>query len=43
LRLRQGVAPEVLDALAEAQARHDWDQATADKVRLQTEQGRRHR
>ena len=39
LRLReQGVAPEVLDALAEAQARHDLDQATADKVRQQTEQ-----
>lgn len=39
LRLReQGVAPEVLDALAEAQARHDRDQATADKVRQQTEQ-----
>ena len=39
LRLReQGVAPEVLDALAEAQARRDRDQATADKVRQQTEQ-----
>lgn len=34
LRLQaQGVAPEVLDALAEAQARWAQDEATADKVR----------
>lgn len=39
LRLKaQGVAPEVLDALADAEARYARDQATADKVRQQTEQ-----
>ncbi len=39
LRLRdQGVAPEVLDALAEAQARHDRDQAAADKARQMADQ-----
>jgi hypothetical protein len=39
IRLReQGVAPEVLDALAEAQERWARDQATAEKVRRDTEQ-----
>lgn len=39
VRLReQGVAPEVLDALAAAQERWARDQATADKVRRDTEQ-----
>lgn len=39
IRLReQGVAPEVLDALTAAQERWARDQATADKVRRDTEQ-----
>lgn len=39
IRLReQGVAPEVLDAITAAQERWARDQATADKVRRDTEQ-----
>lgn len=39
IRLReQGVAPEVLDALVDAQERWARDQATAEKVRRDTEQ-----
>ncbi|NTV96791.1 MAG: hypothetical protein HGA75_15490 [Thiobacillus sp.] len=39
IRLRQqGVAPEVLDALADAHQRWVQDQATAEKVRRDTEQ-----
>lgn len=39
IRLReQGVAPEVLDALADAHERWARDQATAEKVRRDTEQ-----